>query len=397
MSGKTLQPGPSGAPASCRRVLVAEDEVVLGRTIARVLGAEGFDVVTVTDGNAALYEIMNGGFDVIVTDIAMPGSSGIDLLRVVRAYDLDVPVILMTGNPDVSTAMEAVELGAIQYFAKPFELSELLRAVERASQLHRLARAKREALTLLGQQSAEAGDRAGLEVRLDKSLASLWIAFQPIVDYERRQIVAYEALLRSDEPSLPHPPAVLSAAERLGRLPDVGRRVREVVARDIADAPAGALVFVNVHPSDLLDPELASESCPLSPHAERIVLEITERSGLESVRDVETRVDILRYLGYRVAIDDLGAGYAGLTSFAALEPEFVKLDMSLVRDIHTSEIRQKLVQSLTAVCAEMGKTVIAEGVEVEQERRVVSRLGCGLMQGYLFARPERKFADVRWS
>lgn len=397
MNAVTLPP-PSRPPAAGRRrVLVADDEPMLGKAIARALGAKGFEVVHVLDGNAAIAEVMQGGFDVIVSDIGMPGSSGIDLLRVVRAYDLDVPVILMTGSPDVGSAMEAVELGAIQYLGKPFELGALQRAVERASRLHQLAKVKRQALELLSAQASEAGDRAGLMVRLDAALDSLWVAFQPIVDVSQQRIVAYEALMRTREPSLPHPGAVLSAAERLGRLDDVGRRVREVVAQDFPDAPDDALVFVNVHPSDLLDPELATAGSPLSKYAERIVLEITERSSLDGVRDVETRVELLRYLGYRIAVDDLGAGYAGLTSFATLEPEFVKLDMSLVRGIHLSPVRRKLVESIASVCLAMGKRVIAEGVEVEAERTEVLRLGCDLMQGYFFARPEASFGAVAWS
>ncbi len=384
------------APTVSRRVLVADDEPALRRAVARLLQSGGFEVVEVGDGNAAIKEVIGGGFDVIVTDIGMPGSSGIDLLRVVRAYDLDVPVVLITGSPEIESAVEAVELGAIQYFAKPFEPEALRQAVERASRLHRLARLKRDALALAGEASHEAGDRAGLSVRLDSALAKLKVAFQPIVDFSRREVLAHEALMRSDEPSLPNPMAVLAAAERLGRVVELGRRVRGLVADQLPAAPENTMVFVNLHPEELLDPELVSQDSPLGGHAERIVLEITERAALERVQHVDARVEFLRYMGYRIAIDDLGAGYAGLTSFAALEPEFVKLDMSLVRGIHDSTTRQKLVRSLTSVCADMGKRIIAEGVEVGEERDRLQSLGCDLMQGYLFARPKHEFGSVVW-
>src|SRR5687767_9356635 len=144
---RTLPPTPARSSAG-RRVLVADDEEAICRASARILKSAGFDVVTAHDGNSALDEIMKGGFDVILSDIRMPGATGIDLLRVVRAYDLDVPVVLVTGNPNVESAIEAVELGALQYLCKPILPADLVSAVERASRLHRLARLKRDAIKL---------------------------------------------------------------------------------------------------------------------------------------------------------------------------------------------------------------------------------------------------------
>jgi EAL domain-containing protein (putative c-di-GMP-specific phosphodiesterase class I) len=122
-----------------------------------------------------------------------------------------------------------------------------------------------------------------------------------------------------------------------------------------------------------------------------VVLEVTERSTIDDVKDIQIRVTALRRLGFRIAIDDLGAGYAGLSSFAALEPEIVKLDMSLVRDVHKSEIRQRLIGSLTALCKEMNMRVVAEGVERVEESEIVRNAGCDLIQGYLYARPGPPF------
>jgi EAL domain-containing protein (putative c-di-GMP-specific phosphodiesterase class I) len=105
----------------------------------------------------------------------------------------------------------------------------------------------------------------------------------------------------------------------------------------------------------------------------------------------------LRKQGYRVAVDDLGAGYAGLSSFALLEPEIVKLDVSLLRDIDQSPVKQKLVASMTALCKDMGFLVVAEGIETPAERDCVISLGCDLLQGFLFARPGRPFPAASWS
>jgi EAL domain-containing protein (putative c-di-GMP-specific phosphodiesterase class I) len=127
-----------------------------------------------------------------------------------------------------------------------------------------------------------------------------------------------------------------------------------------------------------------------------VVLEITERSSLDEVKDARRRVAALREMGFRIAVDDLGAGYAGLSSFTLLEPEIVKLDMSLIRDIHITSTKQKVVRSMTALSKDMGMTVVAEGVETQAERDCLVDLGCDLLQGFLFAKPGRAFPGVVW-
>lgn len=101
-------------------------------------------------------------------------------------------------------------------------------------------------------------------------------------------------------------------------------------------------------------------------------------------------------MGFRIAIDDLGAGYAGSTSFAALEPEIVKLDMSLVRDVDSTPIKQKRITSMTSLCHDLGMVVVAERVETTAERDAAVERGCDLFQGYLFARPAGAFAPWEW-
>ena len=342
---------PAPSAAGERSVLVVDDDAALARSTQRILERAGFDVIVADDGTTAVQAIMGRPFDVIVTDIQMPGMSGLDLLRIVRAYDLDVPVILTTGEPKVETAMEAVSLGALEYLPKPAPNDVIVKAVERASRLHRMALMKRDAFRLAGSGDTLAGDRAGLETRFDNALATMWMAFQPIVDATRKRIFGYEALMRAREPSLPHPGAVLSAAERLDRLSDLGRRVRALTAEAFERAPAGTLLLVNLHTRDLLDPELYEASAPLARFADRVVLEITERATIDDVKDILARVSVLRSQGYRIAIDDLGAGYAGLTSFAALEPEIVKLDMSHVTFIYQHLIPASFKNRLIEITA----------------------------------------------
>jgi EAL domain-containing protein (putative c-di-GMP-specific phosphodiesterase class I) len=236
---------------------------------------------------------------------------------------------------------------------------------------------------------------AELEVKLGKCLAGLAMHFQPIVHAADRARFGYEALLRSRDKSLPHPGAILDAAERLEKIPMLGRAVRAQSAKVIASAPAErGVVFINLHLLDLFDKQLTSPFSPLSKVAPRVVLEITERTSLDGEADVRYRVAELRELGFKIAIDDLGGGHARMGTFTPLDCDYVKLDMSLVRDIDQHAMKQRLVRSVIELCREQGTKIIGEGVETEAEARVLVELGCDYLQGYLIARPALPFCDA---
>ncbi len=374
-------------PTPKARVLLVDDDEVLLRSYARSLAADGYECDMRFDGEAAVEAIRAGSYDLVLSDIDMPRLSGLALLERIRAHDLDVPVVLITGSPSLETAMAAVEHGALRYVPKPVDAPRLRALAADAVRLHRLARAKRLALEVSGEADRLVGDRAGLVASFGSALDTMWMAYQPIVSWSRREVFGYEALLRSREPSLPHPGAILDAAERLDRLHDLGRAIRTCAAEPAARMPEGAMLFVNLHTQDLLDADLFDRDRPLARIAEHVVLEITERASLLHVRDVQTRIARLREMGFRIAVDDLGAGYAGLTSFAQLEPEVVKLDMSLVRGVHAQPTKLTLVRTMVAMCRELGMQVVAEGIETAEERDAMVQTGCDLMQGYLFARP----------
>jgi EAL domain-containing protein (putative c-di-GMP-specific phosphodiesterase class I) len=380
----TRKPTPSsgsGRPT----LLVVEDETALRNALVRSLGAS-FEVTAVADGASAAELLVRQSFDSVLSDIGLPGMSGVDLLRLVRTYDLDVPVVLMTGQPTVETAIAALELGALTYLQKPFEHEVLLTTLLRAAKLSQLARTKREALQA-GLGSTLAGDLAGLHTSFERALASLSLVFQPLVDRQRRTTMGYEALMRTKEPSMPNPGVLLQAGERLGRLHELGRRVRELAATTFRPTGDASTLFVNVHPSDLMDSDLYDRRAPLSKIAKHVVLEITERAALDDLTETKHRTAELRQRGFRIAIDDLGAGYAGLTSFATFEPEVVKLDMTLIRDIEKSPVKRHVVESMTRLCRELDMKVVAEGIETVPELACVIDLGCDYLQGYLLGRP----------
>ena len=372
------------------RVLIVEDEDQLRAAYAEILTGEGYEVETAANSAAAidvLDLLQRSELDVVLSDIQMPGMNGVQLLRAVRERDLDLPVILMTGDPTVETAARAVEYGALRYLLKPMDLAALLRAVGDAVRLRKLARLKREAAVELGDGSHLVGDRAGLEGALERAFRSLWMAYQPIV-WAAGDLFGFEALVRTTEPALPRAQVLFDAAERMGRIQQLGRAIRDAVLRSLAPLAARELsIFVNVHSAELTDELLYAAEAELSRAARGIVLEITERAALDEIPEVRSRIVALKQLGFRIALDDLGAGYAGLTSFSVLEPHIVKLDMSLVRGVDKEPIKRRLIESMARVCKDSGILVVAEGVETSAERDAVVELGCDLLQGYLIGRP----------
>lgn len=383
----------SSRDATKGRVLIVDDDMILRSSLRRLLASRGYSVQCVQHGLEAIPLIEAEDFDVVISDIAMPQLDGLQMLRRLKDADLDIPVVLITGEPAVATAVKALEYGAFHYMSKPFEPDAVEEVIGRATRLKRMTMMRRKAAELVDGPLAD----EMLGIRFQRALESLWMAYQPIVCASTGRLYGYEALLRSEEESLPHPGAVLDAAERLDQLDALGQTIRARAAQPVAEAAGDFALFVNLHTTDLLDERLYDPDVPLSKIASRVVLEVTERSSLEKVQDLGRRVARLREMGFRIAVDDLGAGYAGLTSFALLEPEVVKLDMSLVRDVHASQTRQKLIRSMTAVCKDMGMLVVGEGVESRQEHEALVELGCDLLQGYAFARPGKPFPSVSWS
>jgi EAL domain-containing protein (putative c-di-GMP-specific phosphodiesterase class I) len=378
------------------RVLLVDDEEMIRTSYERTLTRRGWTVETASNGIEAEARLKGGAFDVVVSDLNMPGPDGLEFLGTVHRLDPDLPVILITGLPSLESSLTAIHHGAFEYLIKPVLPDRLAEVIRRAVSVRRLAVLKQQAFELLCPDWQQLADRNVLERQFDRGLELMWVAFQPIVSWPAQTIFGYEALLRSREPAMGNPEMFLQAAAQLARLPDIGRAVRAKVAGAAGQLPAGIKLFVNLHSSDLNDDDLFSPVAPLTAIASRVVLEITERASLDGVKDIDTRLRLLRQFGFQLAIDDLGAGYAGLSSFTQLEPEIAKLDMSLVRSIDTDPRKQAIVGSMKKLCDDLGILLVVEGVETPAERDTLRTLHCALFQGYLFARPEAGFPAPRW-
>jgi len=245
-------------------------------------------------------------------------------------------------------------------------------------------------------EAAEAaGDEAAREVSARPSAAPparSWytFAYQPIVDINAGAIFSYEALIRGLENE--------SAGHVLGRVDPVEMHMFDEHSRLIAielAASRGLPAHLNLNflPGSLESSSTAISSvldtakrCSIRP--EQIILEILEREIIRDFERFNAEVDRHRSAGMLFAIDDFGAGNAGLSLLADFQPDIVKLDMHLVRGIHSSGPRQAIVRGIVRTCMDLGIDIIAEGVEVTEEYEWFRNEGIRLFQGMLFARPE---------
>lgn len=360
-------------------ILVVEDDADFARSLKRTFGAAGYSVEVASSAEEAFEKVTRDSFDLVITDLNLPGASGVEVLDVVRAYDKNVACAVLTGAPTTESAIESVRLGAIAYLVKPTPSDELLRVVERAV-------ASREA----AKRPSGTRPAAGNAEAFDAAMGSLRVELDAVVAGDRR-IAGFEARLVSDEKGLETHAALVEAADALGRSSELRRRARDLSAIAFSGAAAGRVLFVDVDAADLLDGDLFAPDAPLSRIAESVVLQLraSATSPMIPVSDLRARVSVLRFLGFRIAICDIDAGASRLAQIAELSPEYVKLDAALVRDVARSLTRQRVVSALCAMCADLGATVVAEGVTTPEERAALVRCGCMYIQS---ASPARRLA-----
>lgn len=373
------------------KILFLDDDRDLTTAMRRALSLEPFDVMTANTIEDARALLAEHEFDVVVSDEEMPEMSGSKFLAQIRKEQPFIVRMLLTGRASLDTAIQAVNHGGIfRFLQKPCTNKEIVASLHEA-----IAHQRDRVLQPPSLVPPPDPELVGLQDRYDRAVDGLWVALQPVVAASRRSVFAYECLVRTREPSVPHGGAFCELAERLSQSVNLDRLIRERVAAMLRESP-DLVVLVNLHPSSLDDDDLFSADSPLSAFASRVVLEITERASLTDMKAVRDKVTALRALGYRIAVDDLGAGYAGLQSLVLLQPEVVKIDMELVRNIDTSPTKAKLVSAVITLCRELGAEVIAEGIETHAEFRALETMGCPLLQGYYFARPGPAYPTVSW-
>jgi EAL domain-containing protein (putative c-di-GMP-specific phosphodiesterase class I)/GGDEF domain-containing protein len=244
-------------------------------------------------------------------------------------------------------------------------------------------------------RSTEQRERARKVADLRSSLRErgVYVDYHPIVHADTEAIFGYEALARGVKRALRSPEVMFEVAEEADLIWELSRLCRSRALEGLeTHLREGELLFINVDPHDFNDPLFAMDQVS---QPERVVLEITERTAIKDYPKFRERLKLLRAKGYRFAVDDAGSGYAGLGSIANLEPDFIKLDISLITGIDTNFIKQNLVETMVKFANDHGAKVIAEGVERAEEFATVRSLGVHLVQGFFLHKPRAGTAMPR--
>ncbi|MGV1098384.1 EAL domain-containing protein [Thiovibrio sp. JS02] len=238
---------------------------------------------------------------------------------------------------------------------------------------------------------------------LDNNGLTSW--FQPIFSRRSGEIYGYEALarLQGRTPDNFHIARLFAQAQALGIISSLDMLCRENAlcrAADLGLAGKNSFLYLNICPATLMHPDhkcgmtdTLAENCGIA--KEKIILEITEQEAIRNYNLFKRSVDHYRARGYKIAIDDFGAGYGGLKMLSIIEPDFVKVDRHFITNVDRDPVKYNLIDALSTVCHKLGITVIAEGIERPEELAVISGFGIDLLQGYLLARPAPELSDHR--
>ena len=381
------------------RVVVVDNEPANVELLHRMLESVGVPLVhAVTDSRQAVQTCLDVDADLVLLDLHMPDKDGFAVLEDLQAAlngDTFLPVLVLTADATARTRDKALHAGATDFLTKPFDPTEVILRVRNLLQTRALyldVQARNTTLTAeLDHRRRQEDDteqqRQGKVGRIRSMLEHrrYHMQFQPVFDLQGHRPVGVEALARfTSDP--PRPPD-----EWFDEAHDVGYGVELEVAAVAAAVdqlpllPPDAFLAVNVSPTAAASPELAEllGAVPL----ERVVAELTEHTRIDDYRALLLALAPLRRQGLRIAVDDAGAGYAGLRHVLRLAPDLVKLDIELIRGIDRDPAKRALATALVSFAAETSCTLVAEGIETADELATLRSLGVAYGQGYGLARP----------
>lgn len=390
---------PVGDVLAGATVVVIDDDEINVLLLEGVLRQAGVGTVRrVTDPAGAVQTCLELHPDLVVLDLHMPGVDGLAVLEALRLElpeDAFVPVVVVTGDGRSKARDEALAAGAKDFVTKPFDPTEVvLRArnlIETRAlydRIHRQSAALRVELEERNASDARARaehDRRRRRVEDALSGSTVTMAFQPIVDLATDAVVGVEALARFAGPPHRPPDEWFAEAAAVGLGTDLELAAVRAALAAVDRFPHEIFVSVNVSPATTVSPELATLVADAPAH--RVVVELTEHHRIDCYDALLGALDRLRAHGARIAVDDAGAGHAGLQHILRLHPEVLKLDMALTRGIDADPARRALATALVHFAEDIDSVIVAEGVETTEELDVLRSLAVRCAQGYLLGRP----------
>jgi EAL domain-containing protein (putative c-di-GMP-specific phosphodiesterase class I) len=380
-------------------VLVIDDNEVNLALLDRILrGAGVAEVHCIQDPLLAVERCRVLGPDLVLLDLHMPHLDGFGVLQALQAElapDDFLPVIVLTGDATDTTRVRALDAGAKDFLTKPFDRIEVLQRARNLLQTRALyegIQRDRRRLEAALERELEAQRRLEAERALRRERVAdvlergaLHMVFQPIVALTTGRTIGVEALARFDAEPQRTPDLWFDEAAGVGLGVDLELAAISAALAQVDALPPGLLLSVNASPAAAMDPRFVEVLRPFA--SPQLVLELTEHQRVADYGALLAAIGDLRAEGVKIAVDDAGAGYAGLQQILDLQPEVIKLDLALTRGVDVDPVRRSLAAALVTFAGETGATLIAEGIETAGELTALQDLGVHWGQGYHLARP----------
>jgi len=307
--------------------------------------------------------------------------SGYEVCRRLREDKMTsrIPIIMLTGQDNSQDKVEGLYTGADDYVTKPFETEELFARIE---------------AVLRRNQSFE--ERVKDKAKAIKEIKGLIEGqlitpyFQPIFHFKPRRLLGREALSRPPRESyLGNPEILFDTAFHLGMLFDLESTCHKKALLKLGKKAKESLTFFNISPYLIQDEKFKEFSSVYKNYTKpgNIVLELTERTAINNFAGFIKTLRFFKEQGFKISIDDIGSGYAALDLIVEIKPDFVKIDRHLIQDIQDNPVKQNLLKAIISFCSQSDMISIAEGIEKEEELKILIDYGVDAGQGYFLGRP----------
>lgn len=376
------------------RVLLADDEPGLRTALTELFSHEDrVELIgTAADAEEAIRLAQSDLPDVALIDVRMPEGGGPHATRGISRVSPGTRVIALSAYEDRTNVLDMLRAGAVGYMVKGTAADELVHGIEKVAQggtslsAEVLSGVVAELATQLRREEIEREADQALRGDIERFVSGhgVWMVFHPIVDLETRGEIGMEALARFGSIPMKPPDQWFAEATALELGLQLQLRTLKEALEALPKIPDGAFLSVNCSHHAAGSPEFAER---LEGVEDRLVLEITEHEAIEDYGALAEALAPLRERGLRVAVDDVGAGYASLRHALQLAPDMVKMDISLTRGIDADAGRRALATALISFAGETNMTIVAEGIETAAELDTLRELGVRYGQGFYLARP----------
>jgi EAL domain-containing protein (putative c-di-GMP-specific phosphodiesterase class I)/ActR/RegA family two-component response regulator len=378
------------------RLMLADDEASILEAMSELVSMDkDIDVVgTARDAGEAIDLAELHAPDVALLDVRMPGGGGSRAAREIRRRSPATRIVALSASTDPRTVASMVRAGAVGYVGKDQPADEVLRAIHRSADgraslvVDRLGEVAERLVEQQTRSVVHVVDRARVSAeRIEEAIRGdvIHTVFQPVVDLNDGHVLGVEALSRFLTKPRRSPETWFAEAAAHGLLARLELATATQALGHLDAIPEGVYLSVNVSPETLREPRLVEllSSIP----AQRVVIELTERSPIVEYEETNARLAELRALGCRLAIDDVGKGFSGLAHVVELSPDLLKFDRSLVSGVDADEHKSALIARLSSYADQVEMEVVAEGIATVGELETLRGLGVGAGQGFLLGRP----------